>query len=57
MNKIIKYTFYLISLILGFIGFMFIFLGGFGDSPYHMGLGLILLCTGIALLNIEMKAL
>lgn len=55
MNKIIRYTFYIISLILGFIGFMFILLGGFGDSPYHMGLGLILLCTGITLLNIEMK--
>lgn len=55
MNKIIKYTFYIISLILGWIGFMFILLGGFGDSPYYMGLGLIILCTGVGLLNIEMK--
>lgn len=55
MNKIIKYTFYLISFILSYIGFMFVFIGGFGGSPYHMGLGLILLYTGIALLNIEMK--
>lgn len=55
MNKLIKYTFNIISFILSYIGFMFVFIGGFGGSAYYMGLGLILLYTGIALLNIKIK--